>query len=77
MPTRSLKIKEIAYKALKSNKKEGESFSDVILRLTEKKGTAHKLLEMIDEIQSAELADNIDTTSRKFRTNFKTRDVKL
>lgn len=77
MPTRSLTIKEEAYRALKAKKKEGESFTDVILRLTENKGSARKLLEMMDELYSPELADNIEKASKKFRKNFKTRDVKF
>jgi predicted CopG family antitoxin len=77
MPTRSLTIKEEAYRALKAKKKEGESFTDVILRLTENRGSARRLLEMMDEFHSPELADNIEAVSKKFRKNFKTRDVKI
>jgi predicted CopG family antitoxin len=77
MPTRSLTIKEEAYRALKAKKKEGESFTDVILRLTENKGSARKLLEMMDELYSPKLADDIEKASKKFRKNFKTRDVKF
>lgn len=57
MPTRSLTIKEKAHRALKAKRKEVESFSDVILRLTENRGSAHKLLEMMDELNSSDLAD--------------------
>lgn len=77
MPTRSLTIKEEAYQALKTKKKKGESFTDVILRLAENTGSASKLLEMMDEMYSPDLADSIEATSKKFRKNFKTRNVKL
>ena len=35
MATKTINIRESAYQALKAAKKEGESFSDVILRLTQ------------------------------------------
>lgn len=35
MVTKTINIRESAYQALKSRKRAGESFSDVILRLTE------------------------------------------
>ncbi|MGI0004751.1 MAG: antitoxin VapB family protein, partial [Candidatus Nitrosotenuis sp.] len=75
MPTRSLTIKEEAYRALKAKKKEGESFTDVILRLAENRGSARRLLEMMDAFHSPDLADNIESASKKFRKNFKTRGV--
>lgn len=77
MPTRSLTIKEEAYRALKARKKEGESFTDVILRLTGNKGSAKRLLEMMDELHSPELASRVEEASKDFRKNFKTRDVML
>ncbi len=77
MPTRSLTIKEEAYQALKTKKKKGESFTDVILRLAENKGSARKLIEMMDEMHSPDLAGDIEAASRKFRKNFKTRNVRL
>lgn len=77
MPTRSLTIKEEAYLALKAKKKGGESFTDVILRLTENKGSARRLLEMMDGSRSPDLADNIEAASKKFRKNFKTRDAEI
>lgn len=79
VPTRTLTIKEEAYQALKSEKKEGESFTDVILRLTSKKGSAHRLLEMMEtgEFHSPELADKVEQASKEFRKNFKLRDVEL
>ncbi len=77
MPTRSLTIKEEAYRALKAKKKEGESFTDVILRLTENKGSARRLIEMMDGLHSPDLANNIETASKKIRKNFKTRSVEI
>lgn len=77
MPTRTLSITEEAYRALKASKKEGESFTDVILRLTGNKGNAHRLLEMMDELHSPELAENVEKASRELRKGFRTRDIAL
>ncbi|AIC16408.1 antitoxin VapB family protein [Nitrososphaera viennensis] len=77
MPTRTLSITEEAYRALKASKKEGESFTDVILRLTGSKGSARRLLEMMDEMYSPELADRVEQASKESRRSFKTRDVEL
>ncbi|MFY9301430.1 MAG: antitoxin VapB family protein [Candidatus Nitrosotenuis sp.] len=73
MQTRSLTIKEEAYQALRAKKREGESFTDVILRLIENTSSAHRMLEMMDEMHSPKLADNIEAASKEFRKNFKTR----
>lgn len=77
MPTRTLSITEEAYRALKAKKKEGESFTDVILRLTGNKGSARRLLEMMDEMHSPELADRVEQSSKEFRKSFKTRDIEI
>jgi predicted CopG family antitoxin len=77
MPTRTLSITEEAYRALKASKKEGESFTDVILRLTGSRGSARRLLEMMDELHSPELAESIEQASKESRKSFKTRDVEL
>jgi predicted CopG family antitoxin len=79
VPTRTLTIKEEAYQALKSIKKENESFTDVILRLTSGKGDLNRLLEAMKnkEFHSPELAKNVEQASREFRKNFKLRKVEL
>lgn len=77
MPTRTLSITDEAYKALKASKKEGESLTDVILRLAGNKGSAKRLLEMMDELHSPELAEKVEQASKEFRKNFRTRDVEL
>lgn len=79
MPSRTLTIKEEAYQALKSEKKQNESFTDVILRLTSKKGDLNKLLEVMKnkEFFNPELAKNVEKASKEFRKNFRVRDVQL
>lgn len=64
VPTRTLSITEQAYRALKAQKREGESFTDVILRLTGNKGSARRLLEAMEELHSPELADKVEQASR-------------
>lgn len=76
MPTRTLTIKEDAYRALKARKRPGESFTDVILRLTWSAGSARRLLDMMDDTRP-DLADSIETESKKFRKNFRTRNVRI
>jgi predicted CopG family antitoxin len=74
--TRTLSITEEAYRALKAKKKEGESFTDVILRLTGNKDSARRLLEMMDELHSPDLADKVEQASKEFRDGFRTRQEK-
>jgi predicted CopG family antitoxin len=72
-----LSITEEAYRALKASKREGESFTDVILRLAGNKGSARRLLDMMDELHSLKLADEVEQASKESRQNLKTRDVEL
>ena len=64
--TKTLSISEDAYLNLLHLKKEGESFSQLILRLTSKMGDPETILETIKFLQSQnkkemdDLADNIE-----------------
>ncbi|MDI9610730.1 MAG: antitoxin VapB family protein [Archaeoglobaceae archaeon] len=61
MAHKTLTISEEAYKALSKLKKEGESFSDVILRITRNSN----LLEYIEKSESSpELAKSVEEVYR-------------
>lgn len=70
-------ISDKAYKALKAEKKEGESFSDVILRKFGKGNPAALLAYMKERAPNHDLADAVEKANKEFRKNFKTRDVVL
>ena len=58
MPTRTISISEEAYRRLKALKREGESFSDVILRLTSRSSLWH-LVGALSEEEAAKLEEAI------------------
>jgi predicted CopG family antitoxin len=68
MAHKTITISEQAYHALATLKKEKESFTDVILRLTSKKGSAAALLNFFEELpESRELAEKIDVAMGRMR----------
>jgi len=66
MPSRTITISEEAYKRLKALKREGESFSDIILRLTSKTS-----LWNLAGILSKEEAEKLEETIVKNREELK------
>ena len=74
-----LMVSDKAYDAIKAAKKRAESFTDVILRLTSKKGNIDRLIDALDnkEFYDPELAKTVEQASKEFRKNFKTRDIEL
>ncbi|MDD1687257.1 antitoxin VapB family protein [Methanoregula sp.] len=60
MVTKTINIKESAYHALRAQKRAGESFSDVILRVTggEEKSVCD-FLETIDPAVRSEIAETV------------------
>ena len=72
MTTKTITIMEDAYKALKREKKNEESFSKVILRLTDRKGSVSELFgswEMSDDE-----AERIKGEIKKLRSNWEYND---
>lgn len=75
--TITITITDAAYRALKAEKKEGESFSDVILRKFQR-GSPAAIKAILTEVgPDPDLADAIEKASRELRQNFRTRRVEL
>ena len=75
MATTTITITDEAYKAMKAEKKEGESFSDVILRKFQKGNPGAILAYYKQRGPNNDLADAAEEASRELRKNFKTRKV--
>ncbi|OPX62888.1 MULTISPECIES: antitoxin VapB family protein [unclassified Methanoregula] len=65
MVTKTINIKESAYNALRAQKRPGESYSDVILRVTEgeEKGVC-EFLDTIDPAVREELAASVKSAKK-------------
>lgn len=73
MGTTTISLKDEAYERLKEAKQEGESFSDVVLRLTDSPDTEAQIAELAGglgtefaeavEDSSAEVRDSLDMES--------------
>lgn len=77
MVTKTINIKESAYNALRAEKRAGESYSDVILRVTEgeKKGVC-EFLDSIDPAIRDEIAESV-TKGKKKLSRVRPRKVPL
>lgn len=69
MATKSVTIKESAYEILKSRKRGGESFSDVIERIARRRPLSD-LAEAVSESESSEIADNIKEVRKDIERDF-------
>jgi len=68
MAHKTITISEEAYDALARMKKTNESFTEVILRLTSRKGSAQALLDFIDRMPvSEEFARNVEEAMKETR----------
>jgi predicted CopG family antitoxin len=77
MVTKTINIKDSAYNALKARKRAGESYSDVILRVTggEEKNVCD-FLHTLDPALRDELAESV-TSAKKNLDRIKPRKVAL
>ncbi len=78
MGTTTISLSNEAYKILKAQKMEGESFSDLILRKFGK-GNAAAILAYIEEMEplDEESAESIRKTASKMRKNIRLRRFDL
>jgi predicted CopG family antitoxin len=68
MAHKTITISEEAYSALAARKKENESFTDVILRVTADKGKASTLLKLVESWTPGEdLAQSIESAMKRTR----------
>lgn len=72
MGSTTITISDAAYRILKAQKKEGESFSDVILR-TFPQGNPARILAVLDDLPALDeaTAERIRRASEDVRRNFK------
>lgn len=74
--TKTVNLSEDAYERLKALKREGESFSDVVNRLTGK----HALLDLVgilDEGEARELRDHVEEARERMRADLEERTDRL
>lgn len=66
MGTTTISLKDEAYNRLKEAKQEGESFSDVVLRLTDSPNTEEQIAEVAGGLGS-EFSEEVEESSREVR----------
>ena len=72
MGTTTISLSDEAYRVLKSQKREGESFSDLILRVFGRGNPATILAYLEESEPNLDLADSVESASEGLR-----RDLKL
>ncbi|MDE1862688.1 MAG: antitoxin VapB family protein [Thaumarchaeota archaeon] len=77
MGTTTISLSNEAYRILKSQKKEGESFSDLILRKFGKGNPSAMLAYLKESSANEDLADAIEKASKETRRNLKLHKVDL
>lgn len=76
MATKSITIKESAYELLKSKKKEGESFSDVIEKLGKRKSLT-ELANTVSKEKGRKIADRIEENRKEIEKDLEERQKEI
>jgi predicted CopG family antitoxin len=71
MGTTTISLSDEAYRVLKSQKRDGESFSDLILRIFGKGNPAAILAYLEGTEPNMDLADSVETISEVLRRNLR------
>ncbi|NOJ28242.1 MAG: hypothetical protein DA330_09560 [Nitrososphaera sp.] len=77
MGTTTISLSDEAYRILKAQKREGESFSDLILRKFGKGNPAAILAYLKEKSPNSDLADATEKASEELRRNLKLEKVEL
>lgn len=77
MGTTTISLNNEAYRVLKAQKREGESFSDLVLRKFGKGNPAAILTYLEESRPNMELAENIQRSSQELRKKLKTAKVRM
>lgn len=77
MGTTTISLSEEAYRILKAQKREGESFSDLVMRKFGKGNPAAILTYLKEREPNPDLADAVENASKELRMNLKLEKVEL
>jgi len=77
MGTTTISLSEEAYRILKAQKREGESFSDLVMRKFGKGNPAAILTYLKEREPNPDLADAVEKASKELRMNLKLEKVEL
>jgi predicted CopG family antitoxin len=77
MGTTTISLSEKAYRILKAQKREGESFSDLVMRKFGKGNPAAILAYLKERDSNPDLADAVEKASEELRMNLKLEKVEL
>jgi predicted CopG family antitoxin len=66
MGTTTISLRDDAYRLLKEEKREGESFSDVVIRLTDSADTAKRIEELAGGL-GEDFATDVEESSEEVR----------